>query len=134
VIVMYSKDMIVGILLSKGNFSVSIQENNRFYIGYRISPKIIIRGNMSFLEAISRSLKQHLVDCNIKEKESNNSPRPILKITGLNNITNTIALIPDLPDANDKLEGFKQALKIIIEGKHKQLNGLETIMKIKGVL
>jgi hypothetical protein len=126
--------MIVGILLSKGNFCVSIQENKRYSIGYKINPSITIRGNISFLQAISRSLKQHAIESKIKERESNNSPRPILKITGLINITNTIVLIPDLPDANDNLEGFKQALKIIIEGKHKQLTGLELIMKLKGVL
>ena len=133
-VVMYNKNMLIGIFLSKANYSLSIQENKRFAIGYKVKPFITIRGNMSFLEAIHRSLQQHAVKSSIKEKESRNSPRPILTINGLSNIINIIALIPSLPDSGDKLEGFKQALRIIIEGQHKQLKGLETLLEIKGVL
>jgi len=134
VVAMYNKNILIGIFLSKANYTVSIQENKKFAIGYKVKPLISIRGDISFLEAIHRSLKQHAVDSTIKELESKNNPRPILVISGLININNIILLIPNLPDSGAKLEGFKHALKIINEGQHKQLKGLEALLEIKGVL
>ena len=69
-----------------------------------------------------------------KETESSTRSRPLLKITGKDNLLKVKNLIPNLPDRNNNLKDFKQTMHIINKNRHKTLEGLEVLMKMKGVL
>ena len=126
--------MLRGILLSCARFNLSIFHNEDAKLGYSIKYSLEIRGEKEFLNGIVRSLAMQGVTTLFKEKESSKRTKPIVKITGKNNLWKLRNLIPDLPDRNNKLNAFKQSMDIINENKHKTLEGLEMLMKIKGVL
>ena len=83
---MYSKDMLAGILLGASKVDFNIERANDSQIGYRVKLKLIIRADLSFLVGIQRSLEQHQISSNLKEKESKTRPKPILKIGGIKNL------------------------------------------------
>ena len=67
---MYSKDMLTGILLGSSKVDFHIERAKDSQIGYRVKLKLIVRADIAFLKAIQRSLEQHQISSNLKEKES----------------------------------------------------------------
>jgi hypothetical protein len=131
---MYSKYMLIGILLSCARFKLIIFHNEKAKLGYSIKYSLEIRGEKEFLKGIERSLAMQGITTLFKETESSTRGRPLLKITGKDNLLKVKNLIPDLPDRNNNLKDFKQTMHIINKNRHKTLEGLEVLMKIKGVL
>ncbi len=131
---MYSKDMLIGILLSAGKLDFNIERANDAQIGYRVRVKIILRADLSFLIGVKRSLEQHQISSNLKEKESKTRPKPILKIGGIKNLYKITELVPVLPDATGEWEVFRELVELISENKHRTSSGLDRILELKGLI
>ena len=131
---MYSKDMLAGILLGASKVDFNIERANDSQIGYRVKLKLIIRADLFFLKGIQRSLEQHQISSNLKEKESKTRPKPILKIGGIKNLYKITQLVPVLPDAKGEWEAFREVVKLLDENKHRTAEGLDRILQLKGVI
>ena len=132
---MYSKGQLQGILLSIAKPEVHVAKATKLQIGYRVRVRVNILGASNFLLGVQRTLLQHGVESNYKEKEHKSRPRPILTIGGLTNIWKLCQLVPDdLPDAKDNWNEFEEIIEILDSGEHHTLEGLERILQIKGEL
>ena len=131
---MYSKDMLIGILLTAGKLDFNIERASDSQIGYRVRVKIILRAEESFLRAVERTLLQHEITSSYKEKESKTRPKPILKIGGIKNLYKLTELVPVLPDAKGEWGTFRELVELISENKHRTSSGLDRILEIKGVI
>tara|TARA_R100001463_G_scaffold108913_1_gene163458 strand:- start:1148 stop:1543 length:396 start_codon:yes stop_codon:yes gene_type:complete len=131
---MYSKDMLIGILLGAGKLDFNIERANDAQIGYRVRVKIIFRADLFFLIGIQRSLEQHQISSNLKEKESKTRPHPILKIGGIKNLYKLTELVPVLPDAKGEWKVFRELVDLISENKHRTSSGLDRIFELKGLI
>ena len=132
---MYSEDMLKGIFLAKAKGHIGLTKNNDILIGYRTKLTISIRGSPKFLQGIQRTLVQYDIESKFKPQQNKNRPTPILIISGIKNIALVVhKFLVDLPDANDSLSDFKRAVRIVAEARHLQLEGLEELFKIKGVM
>jgi len=131
---LYSKDMLIGILLSSANPKTTIMFNDNARIGYSVRLEIEIRGNSEYLSAISRTLSQHMIECYVVERESNTRPKPILKITKVKSISILCEkVLPNhLPSKTD-WKTFRSILEIVKNKKHHTLQGIEEIFKLKGI-
>lgn len=131
---MYSKDMLIGILLTAGKLDFNIERASDSQIGYRVRVKIILRAEESFLRGVERTLLQHEITSSYKEKESKTRPKPILKIGGIKNLYKLTELVPTLPDAKGEWETFRELVGLISENKHRTSSGLDRIFELKGVI
>tara|TARA_Y100001937_G_scaffold125527_1_gene192562 strand:+ start:492 stop:887 length:396 start_codon:yes stop_codon:yes gene_type:complete len=131
---MYSKDMLIGILLTAGKLDFNIERASDSQIGYRVRVKIILRAEESFLRAVERTLLQHEITSSYKEKESKTRPKPILKIGGIKNLYKLTELVPVLPDAKGEWGTFRELVELISENKHRTSSGLDRIFELKGVI
>jgi len=132
---MYSGDILTGIFLAKAKGHIGLTKNNDILIGYRTKLTVSIRGSPKFLQGIQRSLVQYGIESKFRPQQNKNRPTPILIISGIKNIALIVhKFLVDLPDANDGLEGFKKAVRIVAEARHLQLEGLEELFRIKGVM
>ena len=129
---MYSKGQLQGILISLAKPEVHVAKAAKLQIGYRVRVRVNIRGASDFLLGVQRTLKQHDVASNYKDKEHKSRPRPILTIGGLTNIWKLCKVIPDLPDAKNTWKDFQEIVEILDNGEHHTLEGLERILQIKG--
>jgi|TARA_A100001201_G_C4058601_1_gene191973 hypothetical protein len=127
---MYSKEMLQGILLSLGRHNLVIYVNENAKLGYSVKFYLDIRGEEEFLESIQRTLLQYSVLSSIVSSGN----RPTLRITGIKNLVIISALLPDLPSYRNDVQEFKDIVAIFVVKRHKTLEGLEELMKIKGVL
>jgi len=132
---MYSKDMLIGILLSGAKPEIQIIKDEKSQMGYRVRLKVNLRGRDVFLKAIQRSLLQHQIVCNISDKESKARPQPILRIGGIKNIYKTCDLIPiGIYDRNNDWPLFAEAVEIVANNNHLTLEGLDGLFQIKGLI
>ena len=131
---MYSKDMLIGILLSSSKMDFHIERARDSQIGYRIKLKLIFRAEESFLKAVERTLLQHEITSSYKEKESKTRPKPILKVGGIKNLFKITELVPILPDAKDEWVTFRELVELISENKHRTSSGLDRIFELKGLI
>jgi len=131
---MYSKDMLIGILLSSGKLDFNIERVKDAQMGYRIRVKIILRAEEPFLRAVKRTLLQHEIISSYKEKESKTRPKPVLKIGGIKNLYKLTQLVPVLPDAKNEWGIFRELVSLISENKHRTSSGLDRIFELKGVI
>lgn len=132
---MYSKDMLVGVLLSLARTDVLVERKDSAAIGYRIRLRMSIRGDMAFLEAINRTLYQHEIKSSISDKESGGRPKPILRIGGNLNLYKVMALIPPyLPDCKNSLGQFREIVELVANKEHLQLEGFNKILELKGLI
>jgi len=130
---MFSTNQLQGILLSIAKPEVHISRSDSIQIGYRVRMRINIRGNLDFLLSIQRTFLQKGIECKVKEQEHKSRPRPILTISGKDNINKTIVLVPHhLPDAKGDWFNFRKIAIIVDKGEHHTLEGLDKIFKIKG--
>ena len=132
---MYSKDMLVGILLASARPEIQIIRDDNSNIGYRVRLKVIIRGREKFLKAIKRSLLQHEITSSLALEESKARPKPILRIAGIKNIYKLNGLIDiGVWDRNNLWPEFRDAIDIVSNGEHLTLEGLEHLFAIKGLI
>tara|TARA_R100000458_G_C8278325_1_gene254339 strand:+ start:3080 stop:3478 length:399 start_codon:yes stop_codon:yes gene_type:complete len=130
---MYNDDQLVGILISIAKPEIHISRADNTNIGYRVRIRVNIRGSESFLKGVHRSLLQKGIESKYKDKEHKSRPRPILTIGGLINNWKLAQLVPDnLADAKDCWSDLKEIIKIVDDGGHHTLEGLDRILKLKG--
>lgn len=82
----FSKDMIAGILLSSSKMNLHISVDERMQIGYNVRLRLVIRAKQDFLLALRRSLLQHEIETTYREKENTKRPKPVLYIGGIKNL------------------------------------------------
>ena len=71
------------------------------------------------------------------EKESKSRPKPLLKISGLDNLMNLCVFMISSKIPDDLLKGwvdFHRVVTLMSNGQHYTTRGFDEILKIKGVL
>lgn len=132
---MFPKQVLIGIIISKAVFEIRFSRSDKSKIGYSVLPSICIRGDEGFLLDIQRSLYQHQVKSLVKQQESKTRQKPIMRISGIKNTNKVIQMIPDsYSDANSSLSAYKGIILRLVNKEHLTLEGLESIMKIRGIL
>ena len=130
---MYSKEFIQGAFLSHGNPEVSVVRNGT-EIGYRVRVRICLRGSEDFLLGIQRSLLQHEIDSKYKEEEHSARRKPILIVSKLSEVMKLINMLPlDLP-SNADWDTLAKTTFMVLQKAHLTSEGLDKILKMKGVL
>ena len=128
---MFSKQQMEGILLAMPTAEIIIAKERNIQIGYRVRLRVCFRGKEEFLQAIQRTFLQYEITANYKERESKVRPRPILSISGKDNLNRLMDMLPVLP-SNAEWENFEDALEICNAGKHLTQSGFDSILKMKG--
>jgi len=131
---MYGRDVLNGILISIGNPEVNIVNSSKSKLGYRVRLRVCIRGKDTFLWGINRSLLQHEIESNYKDREHSGRPKPILVISGLDNLTRLVEMMDSRLITNNDWETFNKSLRMIAEKEHLRAEGLEKILKMKGLV
>ncbi len=132
---MFSKQQLEGILLSHPKTEINVSRDSTTHIGYRVRLKVSFRGDGQFLEAIQRTLLQSNIEAKYKDKEHSSRPRPILTVSGKKNLHLICNLVPvELPDSKDSWSSFREAVKIVDSNSQHTAEGLDQILKLKGLL
>ena len=132
---MFSKDMLIGILLSSAKMDFLIERDKKNYMGYRVRLKLILRAEEPFLLAVQRSLVQHEITSKYSPIESMTRQRPILKIGGIKNLFKISKLVPELlPDSKGEWVVFRELIQLIDDGNHRTADGLDRILELKGLI
>ena len=132
---MFSKEVLIGILISKAVYEIQFKRSETSKIGYAVLPSICIRAEEKFLHDIQRSLAQHQIKCQIKPIESKQRPKPVLRMSGIQNTHKVVGMIPAYySDANSSLSTYKGIILRLVNKEHLTLEGLETIMAMRGIL
>lgn len=130
---MYSKEFIQGAFLSHGNPEVSVVRNGT-EIGYRVRVRVCLRGTEEFLLGMQRSLLQHEIDSHYKDEEHSARKKPILIISRLSEVMRLMNILPlDLP-ANANWDILAKTTFMILQKEHLTQEGLDKVLKMKGVL
>ena len=130
---MFNNDQLVGILISLAKPEIHVSRANNTNIGYRVRVRVNMRGDMTFLMWVHRTLQQKGIDSKYKPEEHRSRPRPILTVGGLVNIWKLCKLVPDdLPDAKNNWSTLKEVITILDNGEHHTLEGLDKILALKG--
>lgn len=125
--------MIKGILTSAQPV-IQTGRDKKMKLGYYVRLHVAIRGKENFLLAIQRTLFQYQVKCDINLRESKSSPRPVLTIKGLGNITTLCdQFIVDngkvLIDSQGKWHKFVKVLDIMNDERHLIQTGFDEILE-----
>jgi len=131
---MYSKDMLIGILLSRSKLDFHIEKADSALLGYRVRVNLTLRAEEDFLLATQRSLLQHSIESKYHALESKVRAKPVLKIGGIKNLFKITELVPNLPDAKGEWAVFRQLVELISEGQHRTADGFDKILEMKGLL
>ena len=132
---MFTNKQSEGIILAMATPEISIERSKTAAAGYRVKLRIHFRcRNLAFLEGFQEYLIDNDVDSYLKESEGSHRPYPLLRITKPENLRRFLALIPDLPDANDRFECFKKVLTMYEKGTHMTQKGLDELLIIKGYM
>lgn len=132
---MFSKDMLIGIILSSSKMDFNIERDDNAEIGYRVRMKLLFRAEKCFIDALGRSLAMHGISFKEKQIESKARPRPILSIGSIKDLFKVITLVPDkLPDAKDEWHTFRRVVNMLANHEHKTSEGLDKIFELKGVI
>ena len=131
---MFSKDMLIGIMLGLSKVEIHLDRSDKSQIGYRVRLRVNLRATEVFLKAVERALLQHQITTTYRDKEHSSRLKPILRIGGIKNLYRLCELIPDnLPDAKKEWLVFREAVDIVANDRHLQLEGLERLFELKGV-
>ena len=131
---MYSKPQLEGIILAKSIPELTIYKNPKKQVGYEVRIRVVFRGNEDFLLGIQRSLNQQQIHSKYKEIESKTRNAPVLRITGIENLMLLTDLTPKLPDSKNKWHNFRDVIDIMWTGLHTTQEGLDRLLKLKGVI
>ena len=129
---MFTKEQLQGILLSLARPELAIFQNVKKQTGYEIRVRVVIRGDILFLNYINRTLLQYQLDSTIKMQESKVRPLPVLRISRVDALFELCKLVPNLPDAKNKWASFKEVISIMFLGEHRTQEGLDSILALKG--
>ena len=130
---MYSKEFIQGAFLSHGNPEVSVVRNGT-EIGYRVRNRICLRGSQDFLLGMQRSLLQHEIDSKYKEEEHSARRKPILIVSKLSEVMKLINMLPLNLPSNADWDTLAKTTFMVMQKEHLTQDGLDKILKMKGVL
>ena len=132
---MFSKDMLIGIILSSSKMDFNIERDDNAEIGYRVRMRLLFRAEKPFIDALGSSLAMHGINFKEKQIESKARPRPILFIGSIKSLFKVITLVPDkLPDAKDEWRTFRKVVNMLANHEHKTAEGLDKIFELKGVI
>ena len=96
--------------------------------------RICLRGSEDFLLGIQRSLLQHEIDSKYKEEEHSARRKPILIVSKLSEVMKLINMLPlDLP-SNADWDTLAKTTFMVLQKEHLTSEGLDKILKMKGVL
>jgi len=129
----YSKEFIQGAFLSHGNPEVSVVRNGT-EIGYRVRIRICLRGSEEFLLGMQRSLLQHEIDSKYKEEEHSARRKPILIVSKLSEVMKLINMLPLNLPSNADWDTLAKTTFMVMQKEHLTQDGLDKILKMKGVL
>ena len=130
---MYSKEFIQGAFLSHGNPEVSVVRNGT-EIGYRVRIRICLRGSEDFLLGMQRSLLQHEIDSKYKEEKHSARRKPILIVSKLSEVMKLINMLPLNLPSNADWDTLAKTTFMVMQKEHLTQDGLDKILKMKGVL
>lgn len=125
-VVMYSKEILKGIIIGNGKTLLNIYRDDRRTIGYSVKIAFGFRGSDEFLERINRSLLQHNI---VFTKPTSKQPFP-LSTRRKENQSKIISLLGDIPLSKD-LELLKDLLDVQNSNMSK-LEKFEKIIEIQG--
>lgn len=129
----FSKDTLKGIFLSHPKAEIIVSKDGNTSLGYRTRLRITLRGKESFLLAVHRSLYQHGIDSRILKTESSHRPRPVLRITGVENLRKFMnTFILDF--SNVDWHSFDKTLRMVEKGEHLTSEGFDDILEMKGAI
>jgi len=131
---MLTREQLQGILLALPKTEITISRDERHIVGYAIRLRVHFRADIDILNAINRTLLQYNISAKLKPVESKVRPRPILSVGGIDNIALLCAIVPNLPDHRNQWPDFKSAVNIVSNGEHYAQEGIDAILKIKGLL
>jgi len=131
---MYSKEVLNGILISLANPEINIVNSSKSKLGYRVRLRVCIRGTDIFLRGINRSLLQHEIESNYRATEHSGRPRPILIISGLDNLTRLLSIMNNKLITNHDWESFSDCLTMVKDKEHLHVEGLDKILLMKGLI
>jgi hypothetical protein len=130
---MFEMGQLQGILLTLARPELTIYANEKKHIGYEVRVRVIFRANsMSFIESLNDSLRAFHVESTIKERESKIRPKPMLRVSGIENLRILCGLVPDKPDSKRQWKNFTLAVGIIFNGEHTTQEGLDELLRLKG--
>tara|TARA_Y100000361_G_scaffold140242_1_gene144141 strand:+ start:8325 stop:8729 length:405 start_codon:yes stop_codon:yes gene_type:complete len=128
---------LVGILYSSTKLSVSVTDRPSSKFGYQVRVSCSIRDDIELLEAIKRTLLQSEIESVIKKKESKSYDKPVLKITGIDNIHKLVSKICNQPPTTPCLprwENFLLIIELIRDKKHYTEKGFDQILLLKELI
>jgi hypothetical protein len=132
---MFSKDMLVGILLSCAKVQFKIIRTDELKIGYKPIIGLAIRGKAKFLHGVQRSLLHWGVYSSYHNEESSSRPKPIMYISGLRNLEKVINNIPDnLESRQGEWITIDTVVKMLVNKEHLTQKGLDKLLELKGVI
>lgn len=133
--IMFSKDMLVGILLSCAKVQFKIIRTDELKIGYKPIIGLAIRGKAKFLHGVQRSLLHWGVYSSYHNEESSSRPKPIMYISGIRNLEKVINNIPDnLESRQGEWTTVDTVVKMLVNKEHLTQKGLDKLLELKGVI
>ena len=121
---MFTKEQLEGILISIARPHISIANDIRQSIGYRIRLVVEVRAtNIEFLSSVRDTLQEYGIDSYLKEIEKN-----------ADNLINLFQLIPNLPKHCVNFDSFLEAVTLFSNKHHLTQKGFNKMLEIKGLL
>ena len=102
-------------LLAKAKGYIGISRRPRSELGLRIFPYAEVRGSQYDLERLQANLMQNSIGCTVRSG--------FLRIQGIDNCN---AITPYV-----KVEWWKEAVLLFLEGEHKKRSGIARILKLR---
>jgi len=132
----FNKEQLQGIFLSIGRPELTIYRNERKDVGYEIRIRVNVRAdNEEFLNNVRLGLTDNNIESKLKIRESNIRPKPILWVSGIINIRELCNMMPeDTPSNKSNWSNFCNAANIIYMGRHSKQEGLDELLRLKGVI
>ena len=132
---MLNREMVKGILLSSARPELTIYRNEKKNLGYEVRTRVFFRAdNYRFLWELRDELARLNIASQYREIESKVRPKPVLWVSGISNLVALCRLVPYSPDAKSVWDNFKEAISLIYEGKHNTQDGLDKLLRLKGLL
>jgi len=130
-----SREQLQGVLLASARPELTIYRNEKKNLGYEVRARVFFRADSAaFLGYVQGALDQENIESQYRLSESKVRPKPVLWVSGIVKLITLSRLVPDYPDAKNKWDYFKLALDIIYEGEHNTQEGLDKLLKLKGLL
>tara|TARA_R100000742_G_C4257400_1_gene75264 strand:- start:571 stop:972 length:402 start_codon:yes stop_codon:yes gene_type:complete len=132
---MLDRNVVLGICSVIAKPTVSVIKAERYSLGYRVKLSIAFRSNGGRLQALHRCFLQNNINSKYKTSESKNRQRPILIISKLEDIDRFMKVY-DMSSVSydNNWDVFSEVKKLIEDGKHKTMDGLDEILELKGYL